>query len=70
MLFGITTALDLCRGQTLGQCVSSYTAGSGLVAYAVVLVVLLHAGTAMEWMRAKGVGQDTLDGMVMAVAVS
>ena len=74
MMFGITTALDLCRDQTLGQCVSHYTAGSALIGYAVLMLVVLHtggkvAGTFVDkWGLA--IGRDLLDAVVMAIAVS
>lgn len=68
MLFGVTAALDLCRGQTLGQCVSHYTAGSAFIGYAIILVVLLHTGD--KWMKSRGVGREMLDGVVMALSVS
>ena len=70
MMFGITTALDLCRDQTLGQCVSHYTAGSAFIGYAIVMVVLVHTGDQILSLKGFGIGRDMLDGMVMAVAVS
>lgn len=69
MMFGITTALDLCRDQTLGQCVSHYTAGSAFLGYALLMMVLVQTGGAALGGRAWGVGREMMDGVFMAVAV-
>ena len=68
MMFGITTALDLCRDQTLGQCVSHYTAGSALFGYAIITVVLVHTSGQLLRMKELGVSRELVDGVVMAVA--
>ncbi|KAL7424243.1 hypothetical protein Q5752_001829 [Cryptotrichosporon argae] len=65
MLFGITTAFGLCRNGELGQCAAHYIMGSAFIAYAAILVIMLHLGGA--WLARRGWSQEMLDSSVIMV---
>lgn len=67
MLFGIATALDLCRDGELGQCAAHYIMGSAFIGYAAILVIMLNLGG--KWLDRKGVSQEMLDSWVIMLWV-
>lgn len=67
MLFGIATALGLCRDGELGQCAAHYIMGSAFIGYAAILVIMLNLGG--KWLDRKGVSQEMLDSWVIMLWV-
>jgi hypothetical protein len=68
MLFGIATALGLCRDGELGQCAAHYIMGSAFIGYAAILVIMLNLGG--KWLERRGVSQEMLDSWVIMLWVS
>lgn len=65
MLMGVATALNFCREGNLGQCLAHYIMGSAFIAYAVILVIMLHFGG--KWLERRDCSQELLDSSVIMV---
>ncbi|KAJ7497939.1 hypothetical protein B0H11DRAFT_1997903 [Mycena galericulata] len=63
MLFGAIAYRGYCRGDNLGQCLAHYIMGSGFVAYAVIMAILLLVGEA--WVRRSGRSPEWWDSWVI-----
>lgn len=59
MLFGAITFRGYCRGGHLGQCLAHYIMGSGFIAYATIMAILLLVGEA--WVRRSGKSPEWWD---------
>lgn len=63
MLFGAIAYMGYCRGGHLGQCLAHYIMGSGFIAYAVLMSILLLVGEG--WVRRKGKSPEFYDSLVI-----
>lgn len=63
MLFGIATFRGYCRGGHLGQCLAHYIMGSGFIAYATIMAIILLVGEA--WVRRSGRSPEWWDSWVI-----
>ncbi|KAJ6561083.1 hypothetical protein DFH09DRAFT_985403 [Mycena vulgaris] len=63
MLLGAITYRGYCRGDDLGQCLAHYIMGSGFIAYAVIMAILLLVGEA--WVRRSGRSPEWWDSWVI-----
>ncbi|KAF8202448.1 hypothetical protein BJ912DRAFT_944861 [Pholiota molesta] len=63
MLFGIIAFRGYCRGGALGQCLAHYIMGSGFVAYAVMMTIILLVGE--QWIRRSGRSPEFFDSAVI-----
>jgi len=65
MLFGIATFRGYCRGGHLGQCLAHYIMGSGFIAYAVLMTIIMLVGE--QWMRRSGKSPEFYDSWVITL---
>ncbi|CAK5273818.1 unnamed protein product [Mycena citricolor] len=65
MLFGAIAFRGYCRGGHLPQCLAHYIMGSGFIAYAVIMVIILLVGEA--WVRRSGRSPEWWDSWVIMV---
>ncbi|KXN84261.1 Protein YTP1 [Leucoagaricus sp. SymC.cos] len=65
MLFGAITFRGYCRGGHLGQCLAHYIMGSGFIAYAVIMAMILLVGEA--WIRRSGKSPEFWDSWVITL---
>ncbi|KDR80788.1 hypothetical protein GALMADRAFT_135897 [Galerina marginata CBS 339.88] len=65
MLFGIITFRGYCRGGALGQCLAHYIMGSGFIAYAVIMTIIMLVGE--QWIRRRGRSPEFFDSMVITL---
>ncbi|KAG6812346.1 hypothetical protein H0H92_003336 [Tricholoma furcatifolium] len=63
MLFGALTYRGYCRGDNLGQCLAHYIMGSGFIAYATIMAIILLVGEA--WVRRSGRSPEWWDSWVI-----
>ncbi|KAJ7132291.1 hypothetical protein C8R44DRAFT_829509 [Mycena epipterygia] len=63
MLFGAIAYRGYCRGDDLGQCLAHYIMGSGFIAYAVIMAIMLLVGEA--WVRRSGRSPEWWDSWVI-----
>ncbi|KAJ4474901.1 hypothetical protein J3R30DRAFT_3406089 [Lentinula aciculospora] len=63
MLFGVITFRGYCRGGHLGQCLAHYIMGSGFIAYASIMAILLLVGE--DWVRRSGRSPEWWDSWVI-----
>ncbi|KAF8075183.1 hypothetical protein FPV67DRAFT_1575567 [Lyophyllum atratum] len=63
MLFGALTYRGYCRGGALGQCLAHYIMGSGFIAYATIMAIILLVGEA--WVRRSGRSPEWWDSWVI-----
>ncbi|OBZ73721.1 Protein YTP1 [Grifola frondosa] len=62
-LFGAIAFRGYCRGDNLGQCLAHYIMGSGFIAYAVIMAILLLVGE--SWVRRSGRSPEWWDSWVI-----
>ncbi|KIM44448.1 hypothetical protein M413DRAFT_442429 [Hebeloma cylindrosporum] len=67
MLFGIIAFRGYCRGGALGQCLAHYIMGSGFIAYAIMMTLILLVGE--QWMRRSGRSPELFDSSVITIWV-
>ncbi|EKM81790.1 hypothetical protein AGABI1DRAFT_36578 [Agaricus bisporus var. burnettii JB137-S8] len=67
MLFGAVTFRGYCRGGHLGQCLAHYIMGSGFIAYAVIMSIILLVGEA--WVRRSGRSPEFWDSLIITLWV-
>ncbi|XP_006461921.1 hypothetical protein AGABI2DRAFT_222945 [Agaricus bisporus var. bisporus H97] len=65
MLFGAVTFRGYCRGGHLGQCLAHYIMGSGFIAYAVIMSIILLVGEA--WVRRSGRSPEFWDSLIITL---
>lgn len=65
MVFGIATLQSWCFGGHLGQCAAHYIMGSSFVAYSVILLIMLKAGSG--WLARRGRSQEWFDSWVICL---
>lgn len=65
ILFGAITFRGYCRGGHLGQCLAHYIMGSGFIAYAVIMAIILLVGEA--WVRRSGKSPEFWDSWIITV---
>ncbi|KNZ78841.1 Protein YTP1 [Termitomyces sp. J132] len=63
MLFGALTYRSYCRGDNLGQCLAHYIMGSGFIAYATIMAIILLVGE--SWVRRSGRSPEWWDSWVI-----
>ncbi|KAF7317830.1 hypothetical protein MKEN_00870900 [Mycena kentingensis (nom. inval.)] len=63
MLFGAIAYRGYCRGEELGQCLAHYIMGSGFIAYAVIMALILLVGEG--WVRRSGKSPEWWDSWVI-----
>ncbi|KAJ7708829.1 hypothetical protein B0H17DRAFT_1031004 [Mycena rosella] len=63
MLFGAIAYRGYCREDNLGQCLAHYIMGSGFIAYAVIMAIMLLVGEA--WVRRSGRSPEWWDSWVI-----
>ncbi|KAG6872908.1 hypothetical protein C0995_005314 [Termitomyces sp. Mi166 len=63
MLFGALAYRSYCRGDNLGQCLAHYIMGSGFIAYATIMAIILLVGEA--WVRRSGRSLEWWDSWVI-----
>ncbi|KAJ7089836.1 hypothetical protein B0H15DRAFT_839435 [Mycena belliarum] len=63
MLFGAIAYGGYCRGEELGQCLAHHIMGSGFIAYAVIMAIMLLVGEA--WVRRSGRSPEWWDSWVI-----
>ncbi|KAJ7460808.1 hypothetical protein FB451DRAFT_1270391 [Mycena latifolia] len=63
MLFGAIAYRSYCRDDDLGQCLAHYIMGSGFIAYAVIMAIMLLVGEA--WVRRSGRSPEWWDSWVI-----
>jgi hypothetical protein len=63
MLFGGITALGFCQGEHVSQCLAHFIMGSGFIAYAILLTILLVVG--QLWLKRTGRSQEFFDSAVI-----
>ncbi|TFK75059.1 hypothetical protein BDN72DRAFT_955393 [Pluteus cervinus] len=63
MLFGAATLGGYCRGDNLGQCLAHYIMGSGFIAYAAIMAIILLVGQA--WVKRSGRSPEWWDSWVI-----
>ncbi|KAF7309492.1 Protein YTP1 [Mycena indigotica] len=63
MLFGAMTYRGYCRGEELAQCLAHYIMGSGFIAYAVIMAIILLVGEG--WVRRSGRSPEWWDSWVI-----
>ncbi|KAF9466205.1 hypothetical protein BDZ94DRAFT_252633 [Collybia nuda] len=63
MLFGVLTYRGYCRGGGLGQCLAHYIMGSGFIAYASIMAIILLVGEG--WVRRSGRSPEWWDSWVI-----
>jgi hypothetical protein len=65
MVFGGITALRICQGDYLGQCVAHFIMGSAFIAYGILLTIILLVG--QLWVRNSGRSQEFYDSAVISI---
>uniref|UniRef100_A0A8H8CHB8 Protein YTP1 n=1 Tax=Psilocybe cubensis TaxID=181762 RepID=A0A8H8CHB8_PSICU len=65
MLFGVVTYRGYCRGGALGQCLAHYIMGSGFIAYAVIMTIIMLVGE--QWVRRSGRSPEFFDSSVITL---
>ncbi|KAH8836072.1 hypothetical protein DL96DRAFT_1576589 [Flagelloscypha sp. PMI_526] len=65
MLFGAIAFMGYCRGGELGQCLAHYIMGSGFIAYACIMVLVMVVGE--EWMKRSGRSPEFFDSAVITI---
>ncbi|BGP16426.1 hypothetical protein JCM10213_004018 [Rhodosporidiobolus nylandii] len=65
MLFGGIAANGFCFGEHFGQCLAHFIMGSGFIAYACILLIMLRVGAG--WLARRKVSQEYLDSWVIMV---
>ncbi|KAF9446891.1 hypothetical protein P691DRAFT_803284 [Macrolepiota fuliginosa MF-IS2] len=63
MLFGAITFRGYCRGGHLGQCLAHYIMGSGFIAYAIIMAIIMLIGGG--WVRRSGRSPEFWDSSVI-----
>ncbi|KAG6818816.1 hypothetical protein H0H93_001377 [Arthromyces matolae] len=63
MLFGALAFRGYCRGDNLGQCLAHYIMGSGFIAYATIMAIILLVGE--TWVRRSGRSPEWWDSWVI-----
>ncbi|GAA5983563.1 hypothetical protein JCM11641_007284 [Rhodosporidiobolus odoratus] len=63
MLFGGIAANGFCFGEHFGQCLAHFIMGSGFIAYAAILLLMLRVGAG--WLARRNVSQEFLDSWVI-----
>ncbi|THH22127.1 hypothetical protein EUX98_g8244 [Antrodiella citrinella] len=65
MLFGAIAFRGYCRGGHLGQCLAHYIMGSGFIAYAIIMAIMLLVGEA--WVRRSGRSPEWWDSWIITL---
>lgn len=65
MVLGVATLQSWCFGGHLGQCLAHYIMGSSFVAYSVILLIMLKAGSG--WLARRGKSQEWFDSWVICL---
>ncbi|KAF8809521.1 hypothetical protein BYT27DRAFT_7187837 [Phlegmacium glaucopus] len=65
MLFGIIAFRGYCRGDNLAQCLAHYIMGSGFIAYATIMTIILLVGE--PWVRRSGRSPEWWDSWVITL---
>ncbi|KAF9650068.1 hypothetical protein BDM02DRAFT_3155048 [Thelephora ganbajun] len=65
MLFGAIAYMGYCRGGHLGQCLAHYIMGSGFIAYAIIMSIMLLVGE--RWLRRKGRSPEFYDSLIITL---
>ncbi|KAF5362445.1 hypothetical protein D9756_002412 [Leucocoprinus leucothites] len=65
MLFGAITFRGYCRGGHLGQCLAHYIMGSGFIAYAIIMAIIMLVGEA--WIRRSGKSPEFWDSLIITL---